>query len=49
MIVDGQIHGGIVQGIGQALYEERRLRRQRPAADRHADGLRHPDAPNSSR
>lgn len=22
MIVDGQIHGGLVQGIGQALYEE---------------------------
>jgi len=22
MIVEGQIHGGIVQGIGQALYEE---------------------------
>ncbi|NIR35012.1 MAG: molybdopterin-dependent oxidoreductase, partial [Actinobacteria bacterium] len=22
MIVDGQIHGGIAQGIGQALFEE---------------------------
>jgi len=22
MIVEGQIHGGVVQGIGQALYEE---------------------------
>jgi carbon-monoxide dehydrogenase large subunit len=22
MIVDGQIHGGVVQGIGNALYEE---------------------------
>jgi carbon-monoxide dehydrogenase large subunit len=22
MIVDGQIHGGVVQGIGEALYEE---------------------------
>jgi carbon-monoxide dehydrogenase large subunit len=22
MIVDGQMHGGLVQGIGQALYEE---------------------------
>ena len=21
MIVEGQLHGGIVQGIGQALYE----------------------------
>ena len=22
MLVDGQVHGGIVQSIGQALYEE---------------------------
>ena len=22
MIVDGQVHGGVVQGIAQALYEE---------------------------
>ena len=22
MIVEGQVHGGVVQGIGQALYEE---------------------------
>ena len=21
MIVDGQVHGGVAQGIGQALYE----------------------------
>ena len=34
MIVDGQVHGGVAQSIGQALYEERRLRRRRPAADR---------------
>ena len=27
LIVDGQVHGGVVQGIGQALYEEARLRR----------------------
>jgi carbon-monoxide dehydrogenase large subunit len=24
LIVDGQVHGGVVQGIGQALYEEAR-------------------------
>ena len=40
MIVDGQVHGGIAQGIGQALLEEARLRRGRPAPHRHADGLR---------
>ena len=31
MIVDGQLHGGIAQGVGQALWERRRLRRRRPA------------------
>ena len=34
MIVDGQVHGGVAQAIGQALFEESRLRRRRPAADR---------------
>ena len=28
MIVDGQAHGGLAQGIGQALYEEVPLRRR---------------------
>ena len=32
MIVDGQIVGGVAQGIGTALYEEMPLRRRRPAA-----------------
>ena len=27
LIVDGQLHGGIAQGVGQALWEERRLQR----------------------
>ncbi len=36
MIVDGQILGGLAQGIGTALYEEMRLRRERPAARLHA-------------
>ena len=40
VIVEGQVHGGVVQGIGQALWEEARLRRQRPAADRLAGRLR---------
>ncbi len=34
MIVDGQIAGGIVQGVGQALLEEGRLRRERPDDER---------------
>ena len=41
LIVEGQIHGGIVQGIGQALMEEARLRPgERPAPVRLAHGLR---------
>ena len=40
MIVEGQLHGGVVQGIGQALMETHRLRRRRPAADRLLHGLR---------
>ena len=31
MIVDGQLHGGIAQGVGQALWERRDLQRRRPA------------------
>ena len=41
MIVDGQLHGGVVQGIGQALMENDGLRRRRPAAHRLVHGLRH--------
>ena len=29
LLVDGQVHGGLAQGIGQALWEEVRLRRAR--------------------
>ena len=36
MIVEGQVHGGVAQGVGQALLETRGLRRQRPARDRLA-------------
>ena len=39
MIVEGQVHGGLAQGIGQALIESVRLRRERPAADRLVHGL----------
>ena len=28
MIVEGQVHGGIAQGVGQALLEGARLRQQ---------------------
>ena len=31
MIVEGQVIGGVVQGIGQALWEAGRLQRRRPA------------------
>ena len=40
MLVEGQAHGGVVQGIGQALLERDGLRRGRPAADRLVHGLR---------
>ena len=41
MIVEGQVHGGIAQGIGQALLEGARLQRRRPAADGELHGLLH--------
>ena len=40
MIVDGQAHGGLAQGIGQALLEECRLRRRRAAPHRLVHELR---------
>ena len=43
MIVDGQVHGGIAQGVGAGALGGRGLRRGRPAPDRHADGLRRPE------
>ena len=41
MIVEGQVHGGIAQGVGQALLENCGLRRRRPAPDRLLHGLLH--------
>ena len=42
MIVEGQVHGGIAQGIGQALLEGCVLRSgKRPAAHRELHGLHH--------
>ena len=41
MIVEGQVHGGIAQGVGQALMEARALQRRRPIADRELHGLLH--------
>ena len=41
ILLEGQVHGGIAQGIGQALYREHRLRRRRPAPHRDLHGLRH--------
>ena len=41
MIVEGQVHGGIAQGIGQALVRRRGLRQGRPARHRLVHGLCH--------
>ena len=41
LIVHGQTHGAIVQGVGQAMWESLHRSRFRPAALRLADGLRH--------
>ena len=44
MIVEGQVHGGLVQGIGQALMENCVYDDERPAAHRQLHGLRMPRA-----
>ena len=41
MIVEGQVHGGVAHGIGQALMEGARLRRRRSAPDGELHGLLH--------
>ncbi len=41
MIVHGQVHGGIAQGVGQAIARGRHLQRGRPASDRELHGLWH--------
>ena len=41
MLVEGQIRGGVVQGIGTALHEEIPLRRTGPAARCHVARLPH--------
>ena len=48
MIVEGQVHGGIAQGVGQALLEARRLRQGRPARHRLVHGLLHAARPRSA-
>jgi len=40
MVVEGQLHGGIVQGIGAALGEELIYDGGRTAVDGLPDGLR---------
>ena len=40
LLVEGQMHGGVVQGIGQALMEKHGLRRRGPAPHRLLHGLR---------
>ena len=39
LLVEGQIHGGVAHGIGNAFYEQLRLRRAGPAAERVVHGL----------
>ena len=41
LLCEGQVHGGVAQGVGQALMEAVALRRQRPARDRQLPGLLH--------
>ena len=49
MIVDGQLHGGIAQGVGQALWEGADLQRRRPAPDRLDARLRAAEGRRGSR
>ena len=37
LIVNGQVHGGVVQGLAQALFEEAVYDRRRQPQDEHAD------------
>ena len=41
MIVEGQVHGGVAQGVGQAHAGRRRLRQERPAHHGELHGLHH--------
>ena len=43
MLVEGQIHGGVAQGIGEALFEELAVRRRRLPAHRDLHGVPDPD------
>ena len=43
MVVEGQVRGGVAQGIAAALYEELVTTTRRPAADDDPDGLPGPD------
>ena len=49
LLVEGQQHGGIAQGVGQALYEEVRLRRRRQPAHRQPRRLRDPERGRAAR
>ncbi len=47
LLVEGQVQGGIAHSIGQVLFEQTRLRRERPAAHRRVHGLRRCRAPRT--
>ena len=42
LLAEGQVHGGVATGVGQALFEAVALRRRRQSAHRHVHGLRVP-------
>ena len=48
MIIEGQVHGGIADGIGMALMEIIGVRRGRQLPRRFADGLPDPDRAGGS-
>ncbi len=48
LMVEGQTHGGVVQGIGQCLMEKSVVRRRGPAPDRLVHGLRACRAPSDT-
>ena len=49
MIIEGQVHGGLTDGVGHGADGDHRLRRGRQLPRRFADGLPHPDRAGGAR
>ena len=49
MVVEGQVHGGVAQGIAEALFEEAALRRGGQPPARHDDHLHGPRGARAAR